>query len=157
MASQLALDYGAQRVRLMEFDGSARRLRVLKVVDVDLRVGDYQLDNTHQLRGQAGGSDRFTMIPIPLDDDPDAVRAILWYQTDARYKRARERLIFGLRRLEGVDQPAFAAATGFEVSTLGGAALQRFLDGGLLEQAGTRLRLTRDGLLLSDSLWPELL
>ena len=38
MASFLALDYGAQSVRLMEFDGSVRKLRVLKVVDVDLRV-----------------------------------------------------------------------------------------------------------------------
>ena len=38
MASFLALDYGAQRVRLMEFDGSVRKLRILKVVHVDLRV-----------------------------------------------------------------------------------------------------------------------
>lgn len=64
-------------------------------LDVDLRVGDYELDNTRQIRGQFGRSDRsdrYAFISMPVDDDPDAIRAALWYQTDARFKRARERL-----------------------------------------------------------------
>ncbi|MBM3984257.1 MAG: hypothetical protein FJ296_00975 [Planctomycetes bacterium] len=36
MAAQTAIDYGARRVRLLEFDGSGRKLRVLGVRDVDL-------------------------------------------------------------------------------------------------------------------------
>jgi predicted Zn-dependent protease len=69
-----------------------RRTRQL---DVDLRVGDYGLDNSHSIRGQFGGDgalDRFAFVPIPVEDDADAIRAVLWNQTDARYKRARERL-----------------------------------------------------------------
>ncbi len=71
---------------------SERRTRQL---DVDLRVGDYELDNTRQLRGQFGRSERsrrFDYVAIPVDDDPDAIRAVLWNQTDAEFKQARERL-----------------------------------------------------------------
>jgi predicted Zn-dependent protease len=30
---------------------------------------------------------------MPVEDDPDAIRALLWYQTDQKYKRAIEQLI----------------------------------------------------------------
>jgi oxygen-independent coproporphyrinogen-3 oxidase len=70
---------------------------------------------------------------------------------------ARERLVFGLRRLEGLDKPRFLDETGFDVDSLGGDALQRFSALGLLENTGQHLRLTRAGLLISDALWPELL
>jgi TldD protein len=65
-------------------------------LDIDLRVGDYAIDNTHKIRGSmdpfmdlvlGGGS-----IPVPLDDDAAAIRALLWYHTDQRYRRAVERL-----------------------------------------------------------------
>lgn len=72
-------------------------------------------------------------------------------------ERARERLVFGLRRLEGVDRGPFAAETGFGVDALASAAITRFVEQGLLADDGGRVRLTRDGLLLSDALWPELL
>ena len=70
---------------------------------------------------------------------------------------ARERLVFGLRRLRGVDRESFAAATGFEIDQLVGPALAEFARGGLLEDTGSRIRLTRQGLLVSDSIWPEFL
>src|SRR4051794_14103067 len=70
---------------------------------------------------------------------------------------ARERLVFALRRLEGIDVIDFATATGFSVEQLGGKALARFIDQGLLERCNRRLRLTRRGLLLSDAIWPEFL
>ena len=70
---------------------------------------------------------------------------------------ARERLVFALRRLEGIDLADFQAATGYSAIELGGDALQRFLERRLLEQSGGRLRLTRHGLLISDSLWPAFL
>lgn len=71
--------------------------------------------------------------------------------------RARERLVFGLRRLEGVDLAAFAAATGFDALALAGAAINRFCEQGMMVLCGGRLRLTRDGLFVSDALWPEFL
>ncbi len=71
--------------------------------------------------------------------------------------RARERLVFGLRRLAGIDLHAFARETGYAVDTLGGEALRRFVEQGLLERTEQSLRLTRRGLLISDSLWPYLL
>jgi putative oxygen-independent coproporphyrinogen III oxidase len=70
---------------------------------------------------------------------------------------ARERLVFALRRLEGLDRSAFIAATDYSVEQLGGAALPRLIDHGLLEIHGDRLRLTRRGLLVSDAIWPEFL
>jgi oxygen-independent coproporphyrinogen-3 oxidase len=71
--------------------------------------------------------------------------------------RARERLVFGLRRLAGIDVRDFAQETGFAVERLGGESLQRFVQQGFLERTESKLRLTRRGLLISDSLWPYLL
>jgi predicted Zn-dependent protease len=60
-------------------------------------VGDYKLDNTHPVRGMMSmistNLDNFTTSMLPLDDDPDALRALLWYFTDQKYKRAIEQLI----------------------------------------------------------------
>lgn len=70
---------------------------------------------------------------------------------------ARERLVFGFRMLEGVDRASFAAATGFQIDQLVGDALRRFVDQGLLQDTGDRIRLTRAGLLVSDALWPAFL
>jgi oxygen-independent coproporphyrinogen-3 oxidase len=70
---------------------------------------------------------------------------------------ARERLVFGLRMLEGVDRSLFAAQTGFEIDALAGPALRRFVDQGLLEDTGERVRLTRTGIPVSDALWPDFL
>jgi predicted Zn-dependent protease len=60
-------------------------------LDIDLRVGDHTLDNTHEIRGQFGGNN-YSSAAIPLDNDPDAIRAVLWYHTDERYKHALEQL-----------------------------------------------------------------
>lgn len=71
--------------------------------------------------------------------------------------RAREQLVFGLRMLEGVDRERFATRTGFTVEQLVAEPLMRFVELGLLDDNGSRIRLTRDGLLLSDAIWPEFL
>ena len=70
---------------------------------------------------------------------------------------ARERLVFGLRRLEGVALTRFEQDTGYTVEQLAGESVRRFLDMQLLEETETHLRLTRRGLLVSDSLWPDLI
>ncbi len=71
--------------------------------------------------------------------------------------RARELLVFGLRRLAGIDCDQFADQTGFSVAELAGSAIERLVDLNLLEVAGQQLRLSREGLFVSDSIWPELL
>ena len=70
---------------------------------------------------------------------------------------ARERLVFGLRRLQGIDLAEFEHQTGHDARLLGGAALARHIDAGRLELTATGLRLTREGLLVSDAIWPDLL
>jgi oxygen-independent coproporphyrinogen III oxidase len=72
-------------------------------------------------------------------------------------QRARERLVLGLRRLEGVDRHEFASASGLTIDELAGPAISRFVDLGLLNDDGSRVKLTREGLFVSDALWPELL
>jgi TldD protein len=62
-------------------------------LDIDLRVGDYTMDNTREIRGSMLGSfARLSSATVPIDNDPDAIREVLWYHTDERYKRALEQL-----------------------------------------------------------------
>jgi oxygen-independent coproporphyrinogen-3 oxidase len=71
--------------------------------------------------------------------------------------RAREHLVFALRRMRGVDVEQFARRTGFEIEALGGTALRRHLEMGTLRYVQGRLQLTRQGLFVSDAIWPDLL
>jgi oxygen-independent coproporphyrinogen-3 oxidase len=72
-------------------------------------------------------------------------------------QRARERLVLGLRRLEGIDRFRFAAATGYQLDDLAGSAISRLVELKLLCDDGMRVKLTREGLFVSDAIWPELL
>ena len=64
-----------------------------RLLDIDLRVGDYGLDNTRPIRDSRSFSLRdFSRTRVPVDDDPDAIRGILWSETDKQYKRALEQL-----------------------------------------------------------------
>jgi oxygen-independent coproporphyrinogen-3 oxidase len=71
--------------------------------------------------------------------------------------RARELLVFGLRRLEGVARDEFARLSGYEIDELVAAPLRKFVELGLLEDDGAKVRLTREGLYVSDAMWPEML
>lgn len=71
--------------------------------------------------------------------------------------RAREMLVLGLRRLAGVNRVAFAQRSGFEIDTLVGNALSRQIARGVLQDTGDTVRLTREGLFVSDSIWPHFL
>jgi TldD protein len=64
-----------------------------RLLDIDLRVGDYKLDNTHS------GGDGFdprtgyqAPVSIPMEDDAQAVKVALWLETDRHYKSAVQRL-----------------------------------------------------------------
>jgi oxygen-independent coproporphyrinogen-3 oxidase len=71
--------------------------------------------------------------------------------------RARETLVFGLRRLAGIDREAFAARTGFQLDTLIGEPLDRMVSLGLIASDGPSVRLTREGIFVSDAIWPHFL
>ena len=66
-----------------------------RLLGIDLRVGDYALDNTREIRGGTSFfdfMDRFAFVQLPIDDDPAAIRSVLWLQTDRKYKQVVERL-----------------------------------------------------------------
>jgi oxygen-independent coproporphyrinogen-3 oxidase len=75
----------------------------------------------------------------------------------SREAKARELLVFGLRRMEGISRVQFSSQTGFECDDLIAAPLRKFVDLGLLADDGERIRLTREGLFVSDAMWPEML
>lgn len=70
---------------------------------------------------------------------------------------AREVLVFGLRRLAGIERATFFAQTGFSVEQLVADELSRLVAVGLLEDDGRYIRLSRQGLFVSDSIWPYFL
>ncbi len=62
-------------------------------LDVDLRVGNYSFDNTRPVRGRfgrGGFGGRTGFASIPIDDDAEAIRSVLWRSTDSAYRRAVE-------------------------------------------------------------------
>ncbi|MFM9194811.1 MAG: coproporphyrinogen-III oxidase family protein, partial [Planctomycetia bacterium] len=88
------------------------------------------------LTGEDGTGDREVMTPL-----------------DA----ARERVVLGLRRRDGLDRASFLAASGFALDAVAGGPIRRWTDRGLATDDGKHVRLTREGLLVSDALWAEVL
>lgn len=83
-----------------------------------------------------------------------------WWEECAPITREqwiREQLVFGLRQLDGVDLRRLDERWGEGVEPLFEPHLSRFLEQGLLMREDQHLRLTRRGLVISDSLWPPLL
>ena len=68
---------------------------VSRMLDLDLRVGDYSLDSSHPIRDagpMADFSDQFERQKIPLENDADALRVALWRETEHKYRTAVQRL-----------------------------------------------------------------
>jgi oxygen-independent coproporphyrinogen-3 oxidase len=72
-------------------------------------------------------------------------------------ERATELLVFALRRREGVDRAWFAAKTGWSVDTLVGRMLGPLVNLKLLSDDEQGVRLTREGLMVSDSIFSRFL
>jgi oxygen-independent coproporphyrinogen-3 oxidase len=70
---------------------------------------------------------------------------------------AQERVVLGLRRRDGLRRAAFLSESGFDLDRVAGAAIRRWADRGLATDDGEHVRLTREGLLVSDCLWAEVL
>ena len=61
-------------------------------LEVAVRTGDYDVDDTHKV----GERQQTTSGPgesVPIDDDPDVLRRIVWLETDDQYRAAAEAYI----------------------------------------------------------------
>jgi predicted Zn-dependent protease len=65
-----------------------------RLLDLEVRVGGYDFDNTRSLRGgeDSGQGGYQGSVNLPLEDDPDALKSEIWLHTDNRYRQAVERL-----------------------------------------------------------------
>jgi oxygen-independent coproporphyrinogen-3 oxidase len=70
--------------------------------------------------------------------------------------RARETLVFGLRRIAGVDREWFRGRTGFDYEALRGREIDALAAEGLLERTARGVRLTERALFVSDRVFAEL-
>jgi len=70
---------------------------------------------------------------------------------------ARERAAFGVRLLEGIDSVEFQQATGIDWMNLCGVEIKTSIEEGLVEQHGSRIRLTERGILFADTVASRLL
>jgi len=63
-----------------------------RYLNVDIRVGNNKLDNTHEIRGEM---DYSLFIPrvvqISVEENQDAIRQRLWLETEKRFKQAQDR------------------------------------------------------------------
>ena len=65
----------------------------MRLIGVEIRVGDYALDNSNyvSLRNFGGGAGMFSGISqAPLDDNYQQIRRDFWLATDSQYKKALE-------------------------------------------------------------------
>src|SRR5437762_10083464 len=95
------ISYSVRENESVDIEASLGALRTSekdrsRLLDVDVRVGDYDLDSTHQIRGQRGANTgpAFSYpVLMPIDNDVDALRSVIWLETDRKYKAAVERFI----------------------------------------------------------------
>lgn len=76
-----------------------------RTLDTNMRVGDYQFDNTHLTRGLGVSPEA-----LPIDDDADAIKSFIWTQTDAIYKSSVEQLLQAKQERETTVSEQFSAA-----------------------------------------------
>jgi TldD protein len=61
-------------------------------LEVSVRTGGYQLDNTHKV-GERQSPSGGPGTSVPIDDDPEVLRRAIWLETDKQYRNASEELI----------------------------------------------------------------
>jgi TldD protein len=61
-------------------------------LEVSVRAGSYDIDDTHKV-GERQQTSAGPGEAVPLDDDPDVLRRIVWLETDNQYRAAAEAYI----------------------------------------------------------------
>lgn len=91
VAEVRTVEQGASQGGLTQHEASHGR-----TAQVDLRLGDYELDSSRVIRAPMSRSqiydDYSGQFTLPLEDDEDEIRRVLWLATDRAYKRAIEDL-----------------------------------------------------------------
>lgn len=63
-----------------------------RILSIAVRVGDYELDNTHNIKDSyVPGSYGISNIYIPYEDNEESIKKTLWAYTDKAYKKAVSR------------------------------------------------------------------
>jgi len=63
-----------------------------RYLDVSVRVGSYELDNTHELTGSRRQDfSRARSVGLPLDNNEKAIKLEIWNETDRRFKDAQKK------------------------------------------------------------------
>lgn len=74
---------------------------VERAIDVDVRVGSRELDNSHSVDGDYGpGNGLGSGLPVSVDDDPLSLAQSLWLDTESQYHAA----VASLREIESDEQ-----------------------------------------------------
>jgi hypothetical protein len=95
------IGYQVNEIRSVNIEASLGALKAsdtdhTRYLDIDVRVGDYGFDSTHPIRGPRGTQNppNFTTpVLMPIENDLDALKSVIWLETDRRYKAAVERWI----------------------------------------------------------------
>ena len=118
-AYYLAYQVAEQRVVSLEAEGGALTGdsdETDRILDVEMRVGTPELDNTHPLSSDANGMNQplARRGVIPFGSDPGAVANALWLETDRRYREGVQALAYvreDVRTLgKQSKEPDFSAA-----------------------------------------------
>ena len=62
-------------------------------LEAQVRVGSYDLDNTHHVGNGPGDGPGSYGEPIPIEDDAGVLRRAIWRETDSQYRAAADSLI----------------------------------------------------------------
>ena len=62
-------------------------------LEAQVRVGSYDLDNTHRVGNGPGDAPGSYGEPIPIEDDAGVLRRAIWRETDSQYRAAADSLI----------------------------------------------------------------
>ncbi|MGD0906476.1 MAG: metallopeptidase TldD-related protein [Candidatus Acidiferrales bacterium] len=61
-------------------------------LETQVRVGSYDLDNTHKVGNSQGGQSSYG-TSVPVDNNPAVLRRAMWLETDKQFRSASETLI----------------------------------------------------------------
>jgi len=75
-----------------------------RVPMVQVRVGDYNFDNTNHIYSEAYSGTRYDSN-LPRDDDYNAIRQVLWLATDREFKTAEDAIARKRSSLKNVNVP----------------------------------------------------
>jgi TldD protein len=59
-----------------------------RILNAMIKVGDYELDNTHEIEGNANPMAQLFAIPLPIENKPEAIQQTIWDITNRAYKQA---------------------------------------------------------------------